>query len=102
MRNLMLLSLLTTLLLGGCTFVKLSSAGENVAVLQASEVANCTSNGTITVTVARMAREPARVAQDLRTMARNRAAQRGSDTVVPVGAPTINGEQDFNHYRCRR
>ena len=103
MRNLMLISLLT-LLLGGCTFVKLTAAGENVAVLQANEVGNCTATGTTTTTVTSKVvvnRENARVAQDLRTLARNRAAVLGGDTIVAATQPR-NGEQTFNIYRCRR
>jgi len=109
MRNLMLISSLTflSLLLGGCTFVKLTAAGENVAVLQAGEVANCTLNtptSTLTANVPNKVvvnRENARVQQDLRTLARNRAAVLGGDTIVPTTEPR-NGEQTFNIYRCRR
>ncbi|MGP1609718.1 MAG: DUF4156 domain-containing protein [Burkholderiales bacterium] len=106
MRNLMLLSILS-FLLGGCTFVKLTAAGENVAVLQASEVANCTLNtptSTLTANVPNKVvvnRESARVQQDLRTLARNRAAVLGGDTIVATTEPR-NGEQTFNIYRCRR
>lgn len=103
MRNLMLI-MLTAFLLGGCTFVKLTAGGENVAVLQANEVANCTPQGSATHTVTDkvlLRREPARVAQDLRTMARNLAAARGHDTVV-AQAPPSNGSQTFDMYRCRR
>ena len=103
MRNLMLITL-SALLLGGCTFVKLSRGGENVAILQASEVGGCTADGNITVTVTNkvvVSRQPARVAQDLRTLARNRAAERGADTLVATSDPR-NGEQSFNRYRCRR
>ena len=103
MRNLMLITLLS-LLLGGCTFVKLTAAGENVAVLQASEVGNCTAAGTTTANVPNKVvvnRENARVQQDLRTLARNRAAELGGDTIVATAAPS-NGRQTFNIYRCRR
>ncbi len=103
MRNLMLVLTVTTLLLGGCTFVKLTPSGENVAILQANEVANCTSEGNITVSVTSKVvvnRQPAKVAQELRTLARNRAADRG-DTLVAANEPS-RGEQTFNIYRCRR
>ena len=102
MRNLMLIGTLT-LLLGGCTFVKLTPQGENVAILQANEVANCTASGNITVNVTSKVvvnRQPAKVREELRTLARNRAAARG-DTLVAVNEPR-NGEQTFNIYRCRR
>ena len=103
MRNLMLITTVA-FLLGGCTtFVKLTPQGENVAILQASEVTNCTPNGTVTAHAPSkliVNRPPARVAQDLRTLARNDAADRG-DTLVAVSEPR-NGEQTFNVYRCRR
>ncbi|HEY0961963.1 MAG TPA: DUF4156 domain-containing protein [Pseudomonadales bacterium] len=103
MRNLMLITTVA-FLLGGCTFVKLSRGGENVAILQASEVTSCTPDGTVTVNVTNKVvvnRQAARVAQDLRTLARNRAAERGADTLVATSEPR-NGEQTFNIYRCRR
>lgn len=102
MRNLMLITAIA-FLLGGCTFIKLTPQGENVAVLQASEVGNCeritgfTANVTSKVVVNR---RPEKVAQDLRTYARNYAADRG-DTIVPTSEPR-NGEQTFDIYRCRR
>ncbi len=102
MRNLLLVSALAVLL-AGCTFVKLTPQGENVAILQANEVANCTSEGNITVHVTSKVvvnRQPAKVAQELRTLARNDAADRG-DTLVAANEPR-NGEQTFNVYRCRR
>jgi hypothetical protein len=103
MRNLILIAA-CSLLLGGCTFTKLTPQGENVAVLQASEVGNCdrisgfTQNVTSKVVVNR---RPAKVAQDLRTEARNYAAERGGDTIVATSEPR-NGEQTFDIYRCRR
>jgi hypothetical protein len=102
MRNLILITVFA-FLLGGCTFVKLTPAGENVAILQASEVGNCVADGTITVNVTSKVvvnRQPAKVQQELRTLARNRAADRG-DTLVAV-TEVRNGEQTFNIYRCRR
>lgn len=97
--------LLLTLSLGACAFswVKLTPQGENVAILQASEVTNCTPNGSTTVTVVSKVvvnRQPERVAEELRVLARNRAADRG-DAIVAMG-PVRNGEQTFNIYQCRR
>jgi hypothetical protein len=45
-------------------------------------------------------RQPAQVQEELRTLARNRAADRG-DAIVATG-PVANGEQTYNIYRCRR
>ncbi|MES2606188.1 MAG: DUF4156 domain-containing protein [Pseudomonadota bacterium] len=91
--------------LSACTvsWVKLTPQGENVAVLQASEVGNCTPNGSTTVNVISKVvvnRQPDRVAEELRVLARNRAADRG-DAIVATG-PARNGEQTYNIYQCRR
>jgi hypothetical protein len=102
MRNFMLIAAVS-FLLGGCAFNKLTPQGENVAVLQASEVGNCERVAAITAHVTSKVvinRQPAKVAQDLRTVARNDAADRG-DTIVPTSQPR-NGEQTFDIYRCRR
>ncbi len=98
-----ILILIAAALLGGCTFVKLTPEGENVAVLQANEISNCTANGATTVSVLNkmvVNRSPDKVALELRTLARNRAADRG-DTIV-VASPVRDGEQTWNIYRCRR
>ena len=93
----------TLVLLTGCTYVKLTPGGENVAVLQSSEIANCTAAGTTTVSVLNKVvvdRNPEKVALELRTLARNRAAERG-DAIVAAG-PVSDGEQTWNIYQCRR
>ena len=93
---------MATALAGCSTFVKLTPAGENVAVLQATDVANCQHTGTTTVSVVNKVvvnRSPQKVATELRNLARNRAADRG-DTIVP-SSDIRNGEQSFNIYRCR-
>ena len=92
----------TALFLSSCTWVRLTSAGENVAVLTQSEVANCTRTGTTTVEVkdkVLLDRDPDKVALELRTLARNRAADRG-DAIV-ASTRVENGEQTFIIYRCR-
>lgn len=102
MRNLMLITAISVLL-GGCTFTKLTPQGENVAVLQASEVGNCERINGFTQRVTSKVvvnRRPEKVAQDLRTEARNYAARSG-DTIVATSEPR-NGEQTFDIYRCRR
>lgn len=95
--------LVAVALLGGCTYVKLTPQGENVAVMQASEVGNCTLIGDTTVEVLNKVvvnRSPDKVALELRTLARNRSADRG-DTIVAT-SPVQDGVQTFNVYRCRR
>ncbi len=97
--------ILLGLLMSACSvnWVKLTPQGENVAILQASEVSNCTPNGSTTVTVVSKVvvnRQPAQVQEELRNLARNRAADRG-DAIVATG-PVAKGEQTYNIYRCRR
>lgn len=103
MRNLMLITA-AAFLLGGCNFVKTTPQGENVAVLLANEVGNCerlsVTNAKVTSKVV-VNRQPAKVAEELRIVARNRAAELGGDTIVATSQPR-NGEQTFDIYRCRR
>jgi hypothetical protein len=101
----LMLALLEGVLLTGCAveWLKLTPQGENVAILQQSEVTNCTPNGSTTVHVVSKViinREPDKVQQEVRTLARNNAADRG-DAIVATG-PVVNGEQTYNIYRCRR
>jgi hypothetical protein len=88
--------------LSSCTYVRLTPEGENVAVLTQGEVADCVRTGTTTVEVLDKVvinRNSDRVAQELRTLARNRAADRG-DAIVPSSAGE-DGEQSFVVFRCR-
>ncbi|HWK53159.1 MAG TPA: DUF4156 domain-containing protein [Hyphomicrobiales bacterium] len=98
-----MLPVLFTLTLSACNFVKITPAGDNVAVMQASQVTNCTPNGSVSVAVVNKVvvnRDPETVAQELRTLARNRAADRGDTIVATTGI--ANGEQTYAIYQCRR
>ena len=103
MNNLITVSLTASvLMLSSCTWVKLTSEGENVAILTAEEVSNCTRTGTTTVEVvdrAWLERNEDKVARELRIMARNRAADRGG--VIVPSTRVVDGEQTFIIYRCR-
>lgn len=88
--------------LSSCTYVRLTPEGENVAVLTQGEVADCVRTGTTTVEVLEKViinRNSDRVTQELRTLARNRAVDRG-DAIVASSA-VEDGEQSFVVYRCR-
>ena len=98
------ITLLTTVtvILSSCVWIKLTPEGENVAVLTSSDVTSCERTGTTTVEVldkVLLERNPEKVEQELRTLARNRAAGRG-DAIVP-GSGIDDGEQLFVIYRCR-
>lgn len=97
-----LIPIVLLFLLASCTYLRLTPAGENVAILQANEVTGCTSVGTTTVSVIDKVvvnRKFEKVEEELRILARNRSAVRG-DALVAVGPP-VRGEQTFNVYRCR-
>ena len=90
-------------LVGACTWVKPTPAGESVRVAPASEVASCTRKGKVTVSlksrVAGVERKPTKVANELATLARNEGALLGGDTVVAETA-VADGRQVFGVYHC--
>jgi len=97
-----LVLMIMTVILSACVWVKLTPEGENVAVLSQSEVASCERTGTTTVQVLDkvvLERNREKVEQELRTLARNRAAGRGDAIVAASGID--DGEQMFVIYRCR-
>ncbi len=94
---------LLLVLLAGCTWVKTTPDGEKVRVLEPHEVTSCKRIGKTIATgkasVAGIERSQKKVAEELRTLARNSAAKIGGDTVVPAGE--IEGDsQVFAVYRC--
>lgn len=93
------------LALTSCTsFVKLTPEGDNVAVLTAAEVSRCNRTGDLVVSVldriTGIDRPSAKVERDLNSLARNDAATRGADTVVPT-SEIYNGKRNYDIYRCR-
>ncbi|HEY5738321.1 MAG TPA: DUF4156 domain-containing protein [Gammaproteobacteria bacterium] len=91
-----------TLLLGGCSQLKLTDDGEKVRVLEPSEVGSCRllgkTNASVTSRVI-VERPEEAVSKELRIVARNSAARMGGDTIVPL---TIveGGQQTFQVYKC--
>ena len=103
MRAISLLAL--SLVLCACSpqWVKPTAEGETVAILQEKDVVNCRPVTSITVSVLSKVlinRDPEKVKEELRTLARNKAANSG-DSIV-ASSPVNNGEQTFDIYRCRR
>ncbi|HYW03525.1 MAG TPA: DUF4156 domain-containing protein [Gammaproteobacteria bacterium] len=101
-RSVAIVALLTTSLTA-CTWVSLKSDAQNVMVLPQDRVAHCKKLGKTDVSVDSkigfVSRYPSDVEQDLKTLARNTAANQGGDTVSPLG-PVKNGSQTFGIYRC--
>jgi hypothetical protein len=96
-------ALLATLAtLGGCTWVDLTRAGEQVRHAQATEVIACERIGTATARTrdrVMVARNRDKVADELLMLGRNEAARLGGNVVVEQGPPE-NGAQVFDVYRC--
>jgi hypothetical protein len=87
----------------GCTWVPLTSEGENVRVLQASAVADCQKVGKITSKTSDriwiFARTDQKIREELESLSRNEAVDLNGDAIVPIGAVT-DGRQTFEVYRC--
>lgn len=105
MRKLLPLSIaISTLLLGGCTWVHMAPGASAVKVLPlGAQPAGCDKRGDVAVSVkdsiAFYERNDLRVRDELETLARNEAPGLGADTIVPLGPP-VEGEQRFAAYRC--
>lgn len=99
-----LIPALTLLLAAGCTWVRLDPGAEDVLVLPQSRLTpQCDSLGKVRVSVAdrvgALERHDDEVANDLAVLARNHAAKRGADTVVPL-APVEGGQREYGVYKC--
>lgn len=98
-------ALLVLTFASGCTWVALEDAGKRVRVVNsAAEVEGCESKGEITVSVrdkvAFVARDSAKVNDELEALARNQASEIGADTVRGV-SELDNGSKQFDAFRCK-
>ena len=91
------------LLVGGCTFVKVEPAAEDVLVLGAERVSHCERLGQTRVSVADklgfINRRDKDVRADLEDLARNTAAEMGGDTVSLQGE-IKEGAATYGIYDC--
>jgi len=89
--------------LSACTWVKPTPEGEQVRVLNASQVSICKKLGNTTVSlmakVGFVERNEETVSEELVTLARNSGGSMGGDTVVPASG-IEEGEQSFDVYKC--
>ena len=95
--------LIPVIALNACTWVHLDPEAEKTRVASASDVKNCKKLGKTTASladsVAGFERNPDKVQEELKILARNSAVGLGGDTVVPLGVPE-DGKQVFEVYRC--
>lgn len=97
-------SVMAILLATGCTWVKPETGGEQVALRQMHEVAQCQKKGNVEVKtlpkVGFVQRSTTKIASELLTLAQNEAVVLGGNAVVPTSS-VENGAQRFAVYRCR-
>lgn len=102
--NVIVVAIIASAILAGCSWVKTTPAGEKVVVLSAAEVKKCKRLGHTTVSVLSkvvgLERHREEVESELKTLARNTAAEIGGDAVVPE-SKIKDGQQRFGVYRCR-
>ena len=93
-----------TVLTLGCTWVPLTDEGENVRIRQASAAADCQKIATVSAKTADrvviFARSDRKVREELESLARNEAADKGGNAIVPIGT-MANGRQSFDVFRCQ-
>jgi hypothetical protein len=91
-------------LCSACQWVTLTPEGEAVRVGNAAEVASCTKLGEVsgrtTVTVGPAARNEAKIATEIETLARNEAATMNANVIVPLGAVEWD-HRSYAAYRCK-
>lgn len=105
MRKISMVSMALASLLVACAYIQPQVGAEKVVLFQPEQVTRCTQLGSVKVSVLDrvgfVARSAAKVATELRALARNSAVDMGGDAIVAAG-PVSEGQQSFNIYRCLR
>lgn len=100
-----LLVMMLTGLVSGCSFVNVTEKGENVRVATLYDIAGCERKGSTVVSVKDsimgIDRSIEKLDAELATLARNSAPDIGGDTVVREERLS-DGKQRFGVYKCRR
>ena len=100
---LLILSLSSVLFLSACSWVKPLPGAHRVALLQASEVADCTKLGSTTSSalesIGLYDRDTEALRRDLILLAKNEAINMRGDTIVALSS-IQNGRMEFAIYRC--
>lgn len=105
MRKTLLLPVIATILLGGCSWgIKLTNAGRQIRTDWTGNMSSCQRLGKVTVSVAShlgpIDRNPVKIRDELEVMARNEAASMsGANTVHPLAQPS-KGSQPWGVYQC--
>ncbi len=90
-------------ILSACTWVQLTSGGEQVEIRAANQIAGCERLGRASSTtmdrLILVDRSSERQQEELFTLARNEAANMGGNAIVATNNVS-NGRQQFDVYRC--
>jgi len=96
---------LSVVILGltACTWVEPTKEGNEVLLVKASNVQMCKKLGTTNTFVQQkiggVTRSEETVTEELITLAKNRAAEKGGDSIVAKG-PASEGSMSFDIYKC--
>ena len=91
--------------LAGCSLTQMTPEAQRVQVV-ATPPSGCTPAGRIEVSATSgfsvVKRNPLRVKDELETLARQEAAKIAANTINPREAPSADGHQSFEAWRCTR
>jgi hypothetical protein len=95
--------LIAFLWLTACTWVEPTKEGSEVMLVKAFNVETCKKVGTATASVKHkvgiITRDEETVTEELITLAKNKAAEMGGDSIVAQG-PASEGKMGFDIYKC--
>ena len=98
-----LVAICGSLILSSCAWVKVTSKGESVRLVQSVKaVESCKKLGNVNTKVVNQIifdRDAEKVAGELADLARNEAGLMGGDTIVPI-SEIIDGRRSFGVYQC--
>ncbi|UCB55701.1 MAG: DUF4156 domain-containing protein [Thiotrichales bacterium] len=86
-----------------CTWVEPTKEGSEVSLVKAFNVKGCkrigTANTSVKHEVGIFTRSEEKVTEELVTLAKNKAAEMGGDSIVAQGSPS-EGSMNFDVFRC--
>ena len=89
--------------LPACTWVEVTKEAQQVTLVKEFNVKDClklgTTSATTTYKIGIIIREDETVTEELITVARNRAAELGGDSIVSKGV-AVEGKMSFDVYKC--
>lgn len=95
---------LVIICLPACTWVEPTSESSEVTLVKSFNVKSCkklgTTNATVTHKVGPVTRDADTVTEELITLAKNRAAKMGGDSIV-AQQPAVDGSMSFDIYKCK-